>query len=73
MRVRNFVRTTTRSAMLEDIAGISRAMMRRGVRHWIPRAHFTMYREIRVGNARIGLTLGVHIAPPVRDIRGITR
>ena len=59
-----FVKTATRFAMLEDIAGVTRAMRRRGIRQWTPRAYFTMYRQIRVGNARIGLTLGVHVAPP---------
>jgi hypothetical protein len=58
------MRTDTRRRMLHDIAAISRIVSERATGRWGPRAHFTMHRELAVGRVRVGLTVGIHVAPP---------
>lgn len=54
----------TRLRTLVDVGIIARAVSRRRTGTWSPRAHFTMHRELRVGRTRVGLTVGIHVAPP---------
>jgi hypothetical protein len=54
----------TRLRMLADIGVVARAVSGRDTESWSPRAHFTMHRELRVGRTRVGLTVGIHVAPP---------
>jgi len=58
------MRTETRRRMLDEIAAIARIVRERANGGWGPRAYFTMYREFAVGRIRVGLTVGIHVAPP---------
>jgi hypothetical protein len=55
--------SAARSRLLRDIVLVARGAERRVVQGWVPKAHFTMNREIVASRKRFNLFVGLHVVP----------